>query len=681
MSNNPPIIYLRLLNHQLFFKVLIVVLMTTEVVKSQHITDTLRIKTIEVFTNKIVKEEAGKTITKIDSLSMIKALTSSLSELIAQNTTIFIKDYGRGAMATASFRGTAPSHTQVIWNGINLNSPMLGMVDFSTIPVYFTDNVSLLHGSGSLSESSGALGGTIKLENSANWKNEFSGRLLTGIGSYGTRDEFFQINGGNRKFQSQTRAFYNYSDNDFPFVNKLIANIDPNTGAYLYPTQRNQNSQYKNYGFLQEFYFHPTERSILTLRYWYQSNGRSLPRLLTNETDVNANINKQSEKAHRPVLEWKHYGSKGTLNLTLGSNLEFTTYQLKTIVSGATDQIVTDSHSRSASYFIRAYYNYQFSDNLSLIANANATTNNVYSNNSPPNGISQEYDKQRQEHSASVQLSKSFNDRLSANLLLREDLINGRATPMIPSAGIEYHPFADKGYFLKSNLARNYHQPTLNDLYYIPGGNPSLKAEEGIMADLGTGYSGTMGKMNFHADINGYCSGINNWIIWLPAPQGYWEPYNMKRVNTSGIEVNTGIGGKFHRVDYHFNGNYAYSRSINRDDPRNWADESIGKQLPYIPKHSANILGNLSFANFHLTWSWTWYSERFATTSNDKTSSLNVLSPYFMNNLYIGKEIRLNKSKFDLELKILNLFNEEYQTVLQYPMPQRNYSLLIRYNF
>jgi len=681
MSNNPSIFYLPELKFQLFFKVLIIIVMTSGVAKSQHVTDTLRIKTIEVYTKTIVKEEPGKTITKIDSLSMVKALTSSLSELIAQNTTIFIKEYGRGAMATASFRGTAPSHTQVIWNGINLNSPMLGMVDFSTIPVYFTDNVSLLHGSGSLSESSGALGGTIKLDNSVNWQNKFSGRLVTGIGSFGTRDEFFQVNGGNRIFQSQTRTFYNYSDNDFPFVNKLIANIDPQTGAYLYPTQRNENSQYKNYGLLQEFYFHPSERSFLTLRYWYQNNDRSLPRLLTNETAVNANINRQSDEVHRPVLEWKHYGSKGTLNVTLGSNIELSTYQLKTFVSGAADQIVTDSHSRSATYFIKAGYNYQFSDKLSLITNANITTNSVYSNNSPQNGISQEYDRQRKEHSASVQLSKSFNNQLSANLLVREDLINGRATPLIPSAGIEYHPFPDKGYFLKANLARNYHQPTLNDLYYIPGGNPLLKAEEGLMADLGNGYSGKIGKVNFHADLNGYFSGINNWIIWLPAPQGYWEPYNMKRVNTSGIELNTGVSGKLYRVSYHFNGNYAYSRSINRDDPRNWADESIGKQLPYIPRHSANILWNLSFADFHFTWSWTYYSERFATTSNDKTSTFNVLSPYFMNNIYLGKEILLNKSKFDLELKILNLFSEEYQTVLQYPMPQRNYSLLIRYNF
>ena len=239
----------------------------------------------------------------------------------------------------------------------------------------------------------------------------------------------------------------------------------------------------------------------------------------------------------------------------------------------------------------------------------------------------------------------------------------------------------NKGYVFKGSLARNYHQPSLNDLYYIPGGNPLLKAEEGFMADMASGYSGIVGNLNLHVALNGYCSGINNWIIWLPTPQGYWEPYNMKRVNTSGLEFNGGVSGKAGLFDFHFSGNYAITRSINRDDPRSWADESVGKQLPFIPKTSANIVANIARSKFHFTWIWTYYSERFTTTSNDKTSKFDLLYPYYMNNLCLGKEFQLNQSKFDIEIKIMNLFNETYRTILQNPMPGRNYSLLIRYDF
>ena len=54
---------------------------------------------------------------------------------------------------------------------------MLGMVDFSLIPVYFTDEVMVLHGSSSMTESAGALGGTIRLDNRANWGNTYPGKL------------------------------------------------------------------------------------------------------------------------------------------------------------------------------------------------------------------------------------------------------------------------------------------------------------------------------------------------------------------------------------------------------------------------------------------------------------------------------------------------------------------------
>ena len=324
----------------------------------EPLSDTLRIQPITIYTKGHLKEDAGKTSVRIDSIAMIKSLTSNLSEIISQNTPIFIKEYGRGAMATASFRGTAPSHTQVLWNGMNLNSPMLGMVDFSTIPVYFNDNITLLYGSASLSERSGALGGVIKLENKTDWQNKLTLRLISGIGSYGSVDEFIKISGGNKKIHTQTRAFINYSDNNYRFVNKLVANIDPQTGGYLYPTQRNENSSYNNIGFLQELYFHPTEHSIFTFRYWYQNNNRSLPRLLTNETAVNTNINRQSEIAHRPLAEWRNYGRKGVLNIVAGANIQPSYYLLRSKVAGVADQIVSNAHSKSSTYLLKASYNY-----------------------------------------------------------------------------------------------------------------------------------------------------------------------------------------------------------------------------------------------------------------------------------------------------------------------------------
>ena len=94
-------------------------------VRAQSLKDTLIIQEVQIVGNKVFRK-FNETRSEIDSTALAKSSTVRLSELLSQNTPVFIKEYGRGAMATASFRGTAPSHTKVSWNGLDLNSPMLG---------------------------------------------------------------------------------------------------------------------------------------------------------------------------------------------------------------------------------------------------------------------------------------------------------------------------------------------------------------------------------------------------------------------------------------------------------------------------------------------------------------------------------------------------------------------------
>src|SRR5210317_1328629 len=124
---------------------------------SQGIRDSVfQIEGVSVAAQRIfVKEQAGMKQSHVDSTVLQNKAILSLSELLSENTSVFIKNHGRGALATASFRGTSASHTQVTWNGISINSPMTGMTDFSLIPVYVVDEVNLKHGTGSISEMNG----------------------------------------------------------------------------------------------------------------------------------------------------------------------------------------------------------------------------------------------------------------------------------------------------------------------------------------------------------------------------------------------------------------------------------------------------------------------------------------------------------------------------------------------
>ena len=108
-------------------------------------------------------KEIGVQKTRLDTLVLHENIALSMADVLTFNTSIFVKQYGRATLSTVAFRGTSPSHTQVTWNGMRINSPMLGMTDFSMIPSYFIDDASLLHGTSSVNETGGGLGGAVKL--------------------------------------------------------------------------------------------------------------------------------------------------------------------------------------------------------------------------------------------------------------------------------------------------------------------------------------------------------------------------------------------------------------------------------------------------------------------------------------------------------------------------------------
>ncbi len=99
---------------------------------------------------------------------------SSLTEVLNETTPLFIKYYGSGGTATSSFRGTSAGHTQVTWNGININDPMLGQSDFSLIPSGMIDNVMISFGGASMDLGNGAIGGIINLENEPFWNKAYT---------------------------------------------------------------------------------------------------------------------------------------------------------------------------------------------------------------------------------------------------------------------------------------------------------------------------------------------------------------------------------------------------------------------------------------------------------------------------------------------------------------------------
>jgi len=163
-------------------------------------------------------------------------------------------------------------------------------------------------------------------------------------------------------------------------------------------------------------------------------------------------------------------------------------------------------------------------------------------------------------------------------------------------------------------------------------------------------------------------------------------------VKSYGLEYHVKYIQQIGKVELQVHGNYALTRSLNYGERLFLGDGSYGKQLPFLPVHSGNVLVSASWKGYYLRFQNTSYGERYTLSSNDigtsddseeigagvSTSRMNWYYPYFMNNLTIGKDLQLKKYQLGIDFKVNNLFDEQYRSVLGRYMPGRNYELMIK---
>lgn len=234
-------------------------------------------------------KEIGVQQTKLDTTVLHENIALSMADVLTFNTSIFVKQYGRATLSTVAFRGTSPSHTQVTWNGMRINNPMLGMTDFSMIPSYFIDDASLLHGTSSVSETGGGLGGLVKLSTAPAAADGFGLQYIQGIGMFRTFDEFLRLTWGDERWQVSTRAVYQSSANDYKYRNRdkkeNIYDDEMNIVGSYYPTERNKSGAFDDVHVLQEVYYNTGKGDRFGLNAWYINSNRELPLLTTDYAD------------------------------------------------------------------------------------------------------------------------------------------------------------------------------------------------------------------------------------------------------------------------------------------------------------------------------------------------------------------------------------------------------------
>lgn len=632
-------------------------------------------------------KEIGTQETKLDSLILKENIALSMADILTFSSSIFVKNYGRATLSTVSFRGTSPSHTQVSWNGMKLNNPMLGMTDFSTIPSYFIDDASLLHGTSSVNDTGGGLGGSIKLSTKPAQSDGFQMQYIQGVGSFSTFDEFLRLTYGNEHWQTSSRIVYSSSPNDYKYRNhdkkENIYDDNMNIIEQYYPIERNRSGSFKDFHFLQEVYYNTNKGDRLGLNAWYTNSNRELAMLTVDYGDDTEFDNRQREETFRSVLQWDHLRELWKIGAKAGYVYTRVAYDYKRDLGNGIMAHMTSSRSKINTFYGQAEGEYYIGDHWLFTANIAAHQHIVESRDKnilkqDGNKATVGYIKGRIELTNSISAKWRPTDRIGLSVVIREEMFGKEWTPVIPALFFDAVLSKKGNIIAKASLSRNFRFPSLNDLYFLPGGNPELKRESGWSYDAGVSFAVSKKEyFSLSGSVTWFDSFIKDWIIWLPTTKGFFSPDNIKDVHAYGIELKGDLNTTFTKEwRLWLNGTFSWTPSINKGEPRSAADKSVGKQLPYIPEYSSTVTGRLSWNSWSLLYKWCYYSKRYTMSSND-ISLTGKLPNYFMSNITIEKGISLNWADFSIKGTINNLFNEEYLSVLSRPMPGINFEIFV----
>jgi vitamin B12 transporter len=608
--------------------------------------DTVRIREIIISSSSKPAILNGFRDQTIDSVILKDYKLYDISSVISGNTTLFVKNYGPGAIATTSFRGTGASHTQLLWNDININSPMLGQADFSLIPAGFTDEIRILNGAASMIMGCGGLGGTVNFGTKPDWSNETNLLVNAGAGSFGTYSGLIRLRTGTRKFQSVTRGYIHSSVNNFRYVNDAGF-----SGPLL---ERRINAAVSMNEIMQEFYYRG-DRSVTSASFWYTLANRQLP---SNMLVAQASgSEKQQDESFRTVISH----DRKINNTSLGTSLAWVSERLLYVNKPAS----INSDNRSNTIFAKITAESAVGRNSIVKIVLNNEMNYI-------NSVNYSNTSQRDITTISVSDRTTLGKILGISFLLRDIIDDGKFLYPDFSTGIDIKVAGSRSAFVRMNFSRNSKLPSMNDLYWNPGGNRDLKNEYSYSGELSFDMKDRISEfLEVNPELTLYASRINDMIQWLPGEYSYWTPQNISRVGTSGAEAGVGLGYKSTSLSVRLKLQYSFNLAHLIDN-----NEKDSKQLIYVPENLFNASLGFEYGSFNASFLANYTGKRYTDMDNTR-----YLPAYMLNDIIAGLRLKPGANSFSLCIKASNIFNVSYEAIAFYPMPGRSFMFSVIYQF
>lgn len=253
-------------------------------------------------------------------------------------------------------------------------------------------------------------------------------------------------------------------------------------------------------------------------------------------------------------------------------------------------------------------------------------------------------------------------------------------TRWTPAFFANVYPLLTRDLSFRAFVKRSFRMPTFNDLYYTDIGNASLKPESATQYDVGMVYGhdwhqGIIRHLSLQAD--GYYNTVHDKIVAYPKGQQFrWTMLNLGKVHIRGTDIEAEATLQpWQEIGVTARVQYTYQDARDVTDP---TTPYYNDQIPYIPWHSGSLIIGLTYRGLDLHYSFIYAGERYNEQEN---IIYNHMEPWYTNDITASYHWSHKKYTYRLTLEVNNLLSQDYDVIVNYPMPKRNYQLGINMEF
>lgn len=581
---------------------------------------------------------AGMQKTGVDSVWLQEYSLQSLAHLLAQQTTVFVRASGINSMATLNFRGSSAAQSQVFWNGVPLNSASAGATDISLLQTNQFRQVQLLYGGSASLMGSGNVGGALLLDNDWMPRDTIPYHAKIGIegGSFGQIRTNVQQTFHSKKWMLGLNLNVRSAENDFRYTlpdgsRKEMEHARLRAGAAM----------------LQSAY-QWSDSTFVRVAVWAQRYFREIP--AATFEPVSSKV--QRDNSLRSMFHVQQAKGRDLVYLKLSAIHERLLYE-DSLINLSTDNSLWQ-------HYAEAGWEHKFGKNGTVLLFAPIT----YAQTIPSSdSVSR---KQLRTAVAAAYAHDLLKGRLQWSVSARAEKVDAQRF-FLPGFNVCWRAFPALKF--RGNVQRTFRVPTLNEWYFVPGGNPQLRPEQGWSADAGWQIDLQLSSaVSFHQEVSFFGRRIHDWIIWFGG--SIWTPHNIATVYSRGVETSNTFTFS-HSKDLRFwmglNTSFVQATTVASYQP---GDGSIDKQIPYTPRYNGQLNLGCSWRKFRFNYNHTYTGYRFITVDESA-----FLAPYNTGNFLISRNVTRHNRILSLNAYVYNIWGTSYQVVAARPMPGRNVGL------